>query len=103
MVSKLDIIIGKFSELLEKSELRIDSTNKMISECLSIITSLKNEYCKHIGKLQESRDELISQNKKLIEENCLLLSKVDKMNTRLDTLVDKIINMKDGKNLINVN
>lgn len=93
-----DDIIVKMSTLLEKSETRIDKTNDMVCKLAAIIDKLTNEYCKHLEKLQDTRDELTKQNKDLLKlvESCRRESELT--NRRYDTLLEKTLLMSNFSN-----
>lgn len=88
----------KFTELLIKSEDRIDRTNDMICECVKVIDKLTTEYTTHLKKLQESRDELLAQNKSMVELLAKSEALVEYTNKRYDLLLEKALNIAANKN-----
>ena len=57
----------ELTHLIERSEQRIDITNDMINKLTSVISNLTITYDNHLKQLEESRNEIIKQNTKLIE------------------------------------
>lgn len=103
-MDKCQEIVEKFSEILIKSEERIDRTNTMVSKCVEMMDKLTAEYCKQIEALQESRDEILSQNKILIENARNDRDKYELLSKRYDTLIERLFTMigKNSENNINV-
>lgn len=80
-----------FLKMLEKSESRIDRTNRMVNKLANACHAVEDAYTSHIGSLQRSRDkqeenvELIRKNKDLTKmlETCM------KERERLLSLMEK--------------
>ena len=107
-MTECDKIITKFSELLTKSEERVSIFSKTMSDCTQMIDNLTNEYTTQLDKLQKSRDELLIQNKILIENSRKDKEMYDKLSNKHEKLVDELINMSRFKhsaseNNININ
>ena len=73
-----------------------------------MIDKITNEYTTQIDKLQKSRDELLIQNKILIENSRKDKEMYDKLSNKHEKLVDELINMSRfqrsaSENNININ
>lgn len=101
--SDYEEIINRLILLNERSEARIDKTNDMICKMVSTIDKVTNVYTSQLTKLQEVRDELVSQNKKLIKitEDCRKESEY--ANRRYDTLLEKLFALKQNHSENNIN
>ena len=107
-MTECDKIITKFSELLTKSEERVSIFSKTMSDCTQMIDKITNEYTTQLDKLQKSRDELLIQNKILIENSRKDKDMYDKLSNKHEKLVDELINMSRfqhsaSENNININ
>lgn len=97
MDSDINTIVNAFSELLVKSEERIDRTNNMIVNGLKMIDQLSKEYASHLSALREARDKLTEENRNLssiVEKMTVQLSDA---NLRYDNLLNRFIDTK-GQN-----
>lgn len=54
------------TQLIERSESRIDRTNSMICQLTSVVANLTQVYDEHLRELEKSRNDIISQNTTLI-------------------------------------
>lgn len=71
--------ILKLELLIERSELRIEQTHKMIDNLVNVVNVQTKTYIKHIDDITSSRDEVLAQNTKLIETVQTLISKVSEL------------------------
>lgn len=100
-----DSIMEKLTELVIRSEERIDKTNNMIEKCVAMVDKLATEYASHIKSLQNARDEVIRQNTELIK--CLRSKEelLEYTNRKYDLLLEKtfgIMSKNSSENNINV-
>lgn len=58
-----------FLKMLEKSESRIDRTNRMVNKLANACHAVEDAYTSHIGSLQRSRDKQQEENVELIRKN----------------------------------
>lgn len=58
-----------FLKMLEKSESRIDRTNRMVNKLANACHAVEDAYTSHIGSLQPSRDKQQEENVELIRKN----------------------------------
>lgn len=58
-----------FLNMLEKSESRIDRTNRMVNKLANACHAVEDAYTSHIGSLQRSRDKQQEENVELIRKN----------------------------------
>lgn len=94
----------ELEKLIVRSENRIERTSEIIKQCVNIMDNITTEYSSQLKHLQESRDELLLQNKELLR----LLHEEQRHNSLLsekfNEVVDKmLLTSKLGGNNINVN
>ena len=81
-----------FLKMLEKSESRIDRTNRMVNKLANACHAVEDAYTSHIGSLQRSRDEQQEENVELIRKNKDLTKMLEtcmKERERLHSLMEK--------------
>ena len=81
-----------FLKMLEKSESRIDRTNRMVNKLANACHAVEDAYTSHIGSLQRSRDKQQEENVELIRKNKDLTKMLDtcmKERERLLSLMEK--------------
>ena len=88
-----DKIITAFSQLLIKSEERIDRTNNMIVNGLTMIDHLSKEYTSHLNALRDARDKLIDENRLLASSVEKLTEQLNDASTRYDSLLNRLIDL----------
>lgn len=114
-----DDVYGKFCELLEMSEKRIDVTNGMVQKLVDSLDGIKDlskmtfdEYASHLEGLCNSRDQLIAQNKELLmlveslradleRERNWHHRDMEKERLRYDNLLESVIKIASGKGAAN--
>ena len=78
--------------MLEKSESRIDRTNRMVNKLANACHAVEDAYTSHIGSLQRSRDKQQEENVELIRKNKDLTKMLEtcmKERERLLSLMEK--------------
>lgn len=90
--------IGKFAELLEKSEERIDRINDMVLNLTKsaenqrqIVTMLTEKYTKHLDDLSKNRDEITRQNSELIKFIDRQQNQIEHNDKRIEILFEKML------------
>lgn len=81
-----------FLKMLEKSESRIDRTNRMVNKLANACHAVEDAYTSHIGSLQRSRDKQQEENVELIRKNKELTKMLEtcmKERERLLSLMEK--------------
>ena len=81
-----------FLKMLEKSESRIDRTNRMVNKLANACNAVEDAYTSHIGSLQRSRDKQQEENVELIRKNKDLTKMLEtcmKERERLLSLMEK--------------
>lgn len=81
-----------FLKMLEKSESRIDRTNRMVNKLANACHAVEDAYTSHIGSLQRSRDKQQEENVELIRKNKDLTKMLEtcmKERERLLSLMEK--------------
>lgn len=81
-----------FLKMLEKSESRIDRTNRMVNKLANACHAVEGAYTSHIGSLQRSRDKQQEENVELIRKNKDLTKMLEtcmKERERLLSLMEK--------------
>lgn len=81
-----------FLKMLEKSESRIDRTNRMVNKLANACHAVEDAYTSHIGSLQRSRDKQQQENVELIRKNKDLTKMLEtcmKERERLLSLMEK--------------
>lgn len=81
-----------FLKMLEKSESRIDRTNRMVNKLANACHAVEDAYTSHIGSLQLSRDKQQEENVELIRKNKDLTKMLEtcmKERERLLSLMEK--------------
>lgn len=81
-----------FLKMLEKSESRIDRTNRMVNKLANAWHAVEDAYTSHIGSLQRSRDKQQEENVELIRKNKDLTKMLEtcmKERERLLSLMEK--------------
>lgn len=81
-----------FLKMLEKSESRIDRTNRMVNNLANACHAVEDAYTSHIGSLQRSRDKQQEENVELIRKNKDLTKMLEtcmKERERLLSLMEK--------------
>ena len=81
-----------FMKMLEKSESRIDRTNRMVNKLANACHAVEDAYTSHIGSLQRSRDKQQEENVELIRKNKDLTKMLEtcmKERERLLSLMEK--------------
>lgn len=81
-----------FLKMLEKSESRIDRTNRMVNKLANACHAVEDAYTSHIGSLQRSRDKQHEENVELIRKNKDLTKMLEtcmKERERLLSLMEK--------------
>ena len=86
-----DRILKQFSELLIKSEDRMNTVSKTVSDCVIMVNKITNEYTTQLDKLQKIRDEIVLQNKILIENSQRDKDMYDKLNDKYSKVVDTLV------------
>lgn len=79
-------------KMLEKSESRIDRTNRMVNKLANACHAVEDAYTSHIGSLQRSRDKQQEENVELIRKNKDLTKMLEtcmKERERLLSLMEK--------------
>lgn len=66
-VSHHELEMQELHKLLADSETRIKKTNEMVHELVSTISGIKDTYVRHIDQAVASRNEIIEQNRKLLD------------------------------------
>lgn len=89
MSERINELVDKITILLIRSEERIDKTNEMVSKCVSVIDKLTNEYTRQIEKLQAVRDDVI-------EENKTLLNIIQKSEDKYERLLDRTLTLANA-------
>lgn len=89
MSERISELVDKITILLIRSEERIDKTNEMVSKCVSVIDKLTNEYTRQIEKLQAVRDDMI-------EENKTLLNMIQKSEDKYERLLDRTLTLANA-------
>lgn len=92
-----DKIITAFSQLLIKSEERIDRTNNMIVNGLTMIDHLSKEYTSHLNALRNARDKLIEENKALASSVENLTLQLNDASKRYESLLNRLIDVTTAK------
>lgn len=64
--SAYESVVKIFSDMLERSDARIDRTNSIIEELTKACKSVETAYTSHVSSLQSSRDTSQKNNAKLI-------------------------------------
>jgi len=78
-IKSRDERMDRLELLLEKSEERIASTNKMVDRLVGVISHLTDEYSRHLDALSKCRDELVQTNTNLTNEVSTLVSRISSM------------------------
>lgn len=82
LVERLCFLVEKYfqriGDLLEQSERRIDQTNQMITSLAETEKRLTDTYAMHINNLAENRNEVINQNRELVDHNNKLMEIVER-------------------------
>lgn len=81
-----------FLKMLEKSESRIERTNRMVNKLANACHAVEDAYTSHIGSLQRSRDKQQEENVELIRKNKDLTKMLEtcmKERERLLSLLEK--------------
>lgn len=64
--SAYESVVKIFSDMLERSDARIDRTNSIIEELTKACKSVETAYTSHVSSLQSSRDTSQKNNAKLV-------------------------------------
>lgn len=94
--------LEKVTELIAKSEDRIDRTNAMIDRLSTITAHLTEVYDEHLKELEKSRNEIVSQNTRLME---LVLAEQKKSNDILmiqERLITAFVGRNSSSSTINI-
>lgn len=86
-----------FLRMLEKSEARIDRTNKMVSKLANACHSVEEAYTTHVGSLQHSRDLQQNENAELIRKNKDLTKMLETCMKERDRLLALLEREKEEK------
>lgn len=86
-----DDFCDKLKDLLIRSEGRINQTNEMVHQCISVMEKSTTEYTLQITKLQEARDKLIEENASLIRMTEKANQQTLLINQKYDNLLEKLL------------
>ena len=83
--------------MLEKSESRIDRTNRMVNKLANACHAVEDAYTSHIGSLQRSRDKQQEENVELIRKNKDLTKMLETCMKERDRLLALLEKEKEEK------
>lgn len=86
-----------FLKMLEKSESRIDRTNRMVNKLANACHAVEDAYTSHIGSLQRSRDKQQEENVELIRKNKDLTKMLETCMKELERLLSLMEKEKEEK------
>lgn len=86
-----------FLKMLEKSESRIDRTNRMVNKLANACHAVEDAYTSHIGSLQRSRDKQQEENVELIRKNKDLTKMLETCMKERDRLLSLMEKEKEEK------
>lgn len=86
-----------FLKMLEKSESRIDRTNRMVNKLANACHAVEDAYTSHIGSLQRSRDKQQEENVELIRKNKDLTKMLETCMKERDRLLALLEKEKEEK------
>lgn len=98
-------VVLKMSDLIEKSEIRVDRCNDIIGKAYVLIDKITTEYTRQLAELQNARDELAHQNSELIQIVKESKAQLEYSTKRYDLLLEKVFGMVhkgSSENNINV-